>query len=232
MQREKQRAKSEYEMEKWLNFGGEGFTLALNSTKMYKLLSRKLSESLYLLLISFLDLTGKCWSHRLVEHWGVHLRWGVSSWGTGWAPGRQTCTGRWSAPSASSDVSALTTWWELPLAKRKQRRWRLMLVIEKRYIKGPLGFLTPLIFLNVFLGDSYHRFISTTLKLVHRLQLSYSHHLHTSLCSRQLIISSARITTPVRPTPALQCTTTGGLRLFEVSSMVLVCLLTDWICSK
>lgn len=40
------------------------------------------------------------------------------------------------------------------------------------------------------------------------------------------------MTTPVRPTPALQCTTTGGLRLFEVSSIELVCLLTDWISSR
>lgn len=54
----------------------------------------------------------------------------------------------------------------------------------------------------------------------------------TSLCSRQLIMSSVRMTTPVRPTPALQCTTTGGLRLLEVSNMELVCLLTDWISSR
>lgn len=45
-------------------------------------------------------------------------------------------------------------------------------------------------------------------------------------------MSSVRMTTPVRPTPALQCTTTGGLRLFEVSSIELVCLLTDWISSR
>lgn len=51
------------------------------------------------------------------------LKWGGSSWGTGWGPGRQTCTGRWSAPSASSAALALTTWWEpQPAGGKKKRR--------------------------------------------------------------------------------------------------------------
>lgn len=58
------------------------------------------------------------------------LRWGGRSWGTGWGPDRRTCTGRWSAPSASSAASALTAWWEPPLAEGKKRQ----VVFEKQEI--------------------------------------------------------------------------------------------------
>lgn len=53
----------------------------------------------------------------------------------------------------------------------------------------------------------------------------------TSLYSRQAIRISDRTTTPVRPTPALQWTSTGRLVFFG-SLMLFVCLLTDWISSK
>lgn len=53
----------------------------------------------------------------------------------------------------------------------------------------------------------------------------------TSLCSRQAIRISVRMTTPVRPTPALQWTSTGRLVFFG-SLMLFVCLLTDWISSR
>lgn len=42
---------------------------------------------------------------------------------------------------------------------------------------------------------------------------------------------SDRMTTPVRPTPALQCTRTGRFVFFG-SLELLVCRLTDWISSK
>lgn len=122
------------------------------------------------------------------------VKWGGSSWGTEWEPGRQTCTGRWSEPSASSAASAPIAWLELPPAA------------------GEMG---------IYFLFQYN--------LKRNFGVSVS---HTSLCSRQLIMSSVRMTTPVRPTPALQCTTTGGFRLFEVSNIELVCLLTDWISSK
>lgn len=53
----------------------------------------------------------------------------------------------------------------------------------------------------------------------------------TSLCSRQAMRISDRMTTPVRPTPALQWTSTGRLVFFG-SLMLFVCLLTDWISSR
>lgn len=42
---------------------------------------------------------------------------------------------------------------------------------------------------------------------------------------------SARMTTPVRPTPALQCTSRGGLELLG-SAVLFVWRRTDWISSK
>lgn len=53
----------------------------------------------------------------------------------------------------------------------------------------------------------------------------------TSLCSRQAMRISDRMTTPVRPTPALQWTSTGRLAFFG-SLMLFMCLLTDWTSSR
>ena len=53
----------------------------------------------------------------------------------------------------------------------------------------------------------------------------------TSLCSRQAIMISDRMTTPVRPTPALQWTSNGGLGLLG-SLVLFVWRRTDWISSR
>lgn len=53
----------------------------------------------------------------------------------------------------------------------------------------------------------------------------------TSLCSRQAIMISDRMTTPVLPTPALQWTSNGGLGLFG-SLVLFVWRRTDWISSR
>lgn len=53
----------------------------------------------------------------------------------------------------------------------------------------------------------------------------------TSLCSRQAIMISDKITTPVLPTPALQWTSNGGLGLFG-SLVLFVWRRTDWISSR
>jgi hypothetical protein len=53
----------------------------------------------------------------------------------------------------------------------------------------------------------------------------------TSLCSRQAIMTSDKMTTPVLPTPALQCTSSGGLGLFG-SLVLFVWRRTDWISSR
>lgn len=53
----------------------------------------------------------------------------------------------------------------------------------------------------------------------------------TSLCSRQAIMISDKMTTPVLPTPALQWTSSGGLRLLG-SLVLLVWRRTDWISSR
>lgn len=53
----------------------------------------------------------------------------------------------------------------------------------------------------------------------------------TSLCSRQAIMISDRMTTPVRPTPALQWTSSGGFGLWG-SLVLFVWRRTDWISSR
>lgn len=53
----------------------------------------------------------------------------------------------------------------------------------------------------------------------------------TSLCSKQAIMISDSMTTPVRPTPALQCTSTGGFG-FLGSAVLFVWRRTDCISSK
>lgn len=82
------------------------------------------------------------WGDKGHDAW---LRWGGSSWGTGWGPGRQTCTGRWSAPSASSAASVLTAWWEPPLAEGEGR--------TRREIKGNAQSQTAY---NVYMPASFN----------------------------------------------------------------------------